>query len=54
MIVLQLGNQIHLNSGIIFLIRENLTDYNKNVVKHLKTNCNFITFDDSYKLDENI
>ena len=54
MIVLQLSNQIHLNSGIIFLICENLTDYNKKVVKYLKTNCNLTIFEESKILDENI
>ena len=52
--VLQLSNQIHLNSGIIFLICENLTGYNKKVVKYLKTNCNFLIFEDSKILDENV
>ena len=52
--VLQLSNQVLLNSEIIFLIFENFTDYKKKIVKHLKTNCNFKIFEDSKLLDENI
>ena len=52
--VLQLSNQIYLDSGIIFLICDNLTDYNKKVMKHFETKCNFIIFKDSKTLDENV
>ena len=52
--ILQLSNQVHLNSGIIFLICENLTGYNKKLWNILKTNGNFLIFKDSKILDENI